>query len=210
MKSSRLMLVAVVAGLLACLPVMGTNGAMLSPMAGTVNVNGQPIVAGSAIIAGDAVAVSNQGSARMVLPGGSLIAASKTEFRLESKANVNQVNLTYGMVKVSGNLPVAVNRITVVPTSSNARFTVTALNGPTYVQAIAGSVKVEGLNRTYTVNAGEAIRVQDQAAPASAAGGGTEVGLPVTIGVAAAAAVVTGIVVYEATKCSNCVSSPAQ
>lgn len=209
MKSSRLMLVAVLAGLIACLPVMGTNGAMLSPMAGTVNVNGQPIVAGSAIVAGDAVAVSAQGSARMVLPGGSLIAASKTEFRLERNANVNQVNLTYGMVKVSGNLPVAVSHITIVPASSNARFAVTALNGPTYVQAIAGSVKVEGLNKTYTVKAGEAIRFQDQAAPASAAGGGTEVGLPVTIGVAAAAAVVTGIVVYEATKCSNCIVSNA-
>ena len=209
MKFSRSMLVAMLVGLMACLPVMGTNGAMLSPMAGTVNVNGQPIVAGSAIVAGDAVAVSAQGSARMVLPGGSMIAAAKTQFRLERNANVNQVNLAYGMVKVAGNLPVAVSHVTVVPASSNARFAVTALNGPTYVRAIAGNVKVVGLHKTYTVKAGEAIRFQDQAAPASAMGS-TGVALPVTIGVAAAAAVVTGIVVYEATKCSNCVSSPAQ
>lgn len=209
MKFSRSMLVAMLVGLMACLPVMGTNGAMLSPMAGTVNVNGQPIVAGSAIVAGDAVAVSAQGSARMVLPGGSLIAAAKTQFRLERNANVNQVNLAYGMVRVAGNLPVAVSHVTVVPASSNTRFAVTALNGPTYVRAIAGNVKVVGLNKTYTVTAGEAIRFQDQAAPASSMGS-SGVALPVTIGVAAAAAVVTGIVVYEATKCSNCIPSPAQ
>lgn len=211
MKFSRSLLASVLVGLMACLPLLGTDGAMLSPMAGTVDVNGQPIVAGSAIVTGDSVAVSQDGSARMVLPGGSLIAAAKTHFAFERKADVNQVRLSYGMVKVSGSLPVALHTATVVPTSSNARFAVTALNGPVYVQAIAGSVKVEGLSKTYTVNAGEAIRFQDQGTPAPAVGSsGTTVPLPVAIGVAAAAAVVTGIVVHQVTKCDNCVVSQSQ
>ncbi|HZT74250.1 MAG TPA: hypothetical protein VE996_11400 [Terriglobales bacterium] len=211
MKFSRSLLASVLVGFMACLPLLGTDGAMLSPMAGTVDVNGQPIVAGSAIVTGDTVAVSPDGSARMVLPGGSLIAASKTHFAFERNANVNQVRLSYGMVKVAGNLAVALHKATVVPTSPNARFAVTALDGPVYVQAIAGSVKIEGLSKTYTVNAGEAVRFQDQAAPAAAAGSsGTSVPLPVTIGIAAASAVVTGIIVHQVTKCDNCVPSPAQ
>lgn len=211
MKLSRSLLATVLVGFMACLPLLGNSGAMLSPMAGTVEVNGQPIVAGSAIVTGDSVITSADGSARMVLPGGSLIAASKTHFAFERSANVNRVRLTYGMVKVSGALPVAVANAVVVPTSSNTRFAVTALNGPVYVEAMAGSVKVEGLSKSYTVKAGEAIRFQDQGAPAAAAGStGPSLSLPVAIGVAAAAAVVTGIVVHQATKCSNCVVSPAQ
>jgi len=207
MRIRRFLMATAAVSAMACLPLLGTNGAMLSPMAGTVEVNGLPVTAGSAVVAGDMVSTNGQGSARMVLPGGSVIAAANTNFKLE---NSNQIRLQHGMVKVAGNLPVAVNTRTIAPESANAQFSVTALNGPVYVQAIKGNVDVKAFGKTYTVHAGEAATFQDQAAPAAAAASsGASLALPVAIGVAAAAAVVTGVVVHQVTKCDNCVTSPS-
>lgn len=206
MRIRRFMMATAAVSAVACLPLLGTNGAMLSPMAGTVEVNGLPVTAGSAVVAGDMVSTNAQGSARMVLPGGSVIAAANTNFKLE---NSNQIHLQHGMVKVAGNLPVAVNTRTIAPESANAQFSVTALNGPVYVRAIKGNVDVKAFGKTYTVHAGEAATFQDQAAPAAAGAGGASLALPVAIGVAAAAAVVTGVVVHQVTKCDNCVTSPS-
>ncbi|MGN6591728.1 MAG: hypothetical protein ACTHJX_02400 [Terriglobales bacterium] len=195
---------------MACLPLFGASGAILSPMAGTVAVNGQPVAAGSAIVAGDLVSTSTAGSARMVLPGGSLIAAANTNFRMESVNNATTVRLNNGLVKVTGNLPVALNTRTVVPNSSNARFNVYDLSGKVYVEAVAGTVAVKSAKSSYTVHTGEAVSFSDTQAPAAAAAdAGTSLALPVAIGVAAAAAVVTGIVVHQVTKCDNCVVSPS-
>ncbi|MGH9520676.1 MAG: hypothetical protein ACRD2D_13545, partial [Terriglobales bacterium] len=83
------------------------------------------------------------------------------------------------------------------------------LSGKVYVEAVAGTVAVKAGNSSYTVRTGEAVSFNDQA-PAAAASSGASMAVPVAIGIAAAAAVVTGIVVHEATKCSNCVVSPAQ
>lgn len=194
----------------ACLPVFGTSGAILSPMAGTVAVNGQQVTAGSAIVAGDLVSTSTAGSARMVLPGGSVIAASNTNFRMESVNNANEIRLNSGLVKVSGLLPVALNTRTVVPANANARFNVYDLAGKVYVEAVSGKVAVKSASSSYAVPAGEAVTFSDvQAAPA-AASTGSSMAVPVAIGIAAAAAVVTGVVVHQATKCDNCVpASPA-
>lgn len=198
------------AAAVACLPLFGTTGAILSPMAGTVAVNGQPVAAGSAIVAGDMVSTSAAGSARMVLPGGSMIAASNTNFRMESVNGATQIRLTNGLVKVSGMLPVALNTRTVVPTTSQARFNVYDLSGKVYVEAVAGTVTVKSAHSSYAVKAGSSVSFSDaQAAPAAASAGGASMAVPVAIGIAAAAAVVTGIVVHEATKCSNCFVSPS-
>ncbi len=207
MKFSRMFAAAAVVAGLATLPAMGSNGALLSPMAGSVLVNGQSIVSGSAIVAGDAVATSSNGSARLVLPNGMLEAASKTNFQMEQG---NQVRLNEGLVNVTG-MTVDVHGFRVLPASSNARFTVTALNGTNYVTAVSGSVKLVSASHSYTVAAGHAMMFQDQAAApaAGSAGGASSVALPVAIGIGAAAAVITGVVVHEVTKCSNCITSPS-
>lgn len=195
--------------LVATLPLLGTGGATLSPMAGTVAVNGQNVTAGSSVVAGDTVSVSAQGSARMVVPGSTVIAASKTNFRLVSANSASQIRLSYGMVQVSGSIPVALKTRTVVPASKNAKFTVTALNGPVYVQAVTGNVSIRAGNQSYTVHQGEAATFNDDASAAQGGGGGS-IALPMAIGFAAAAAIVTGIIVHYETECSNCVVSPSK
>jgi len=199
---------------IACLPLFGAGGAILSPMAGTVAVNGQAVTAGSAIVAGDLVSTSAIGSARMVLPGGSLLAASNTNFRMENVNNANTVRLNSGLVKVTGLLPVALNTRTVVPATATTRFNVYDLSGKVYVEAVAGTVAVKSATNSYTVRTGEAVTFADPApqapAAASASSGGASLAVPVAIGIAAGAAIVTGVVVHQVTKCSNCVSSPAQ
>jgi ferric-dicitrate binding protein FerR (iron transport regulator) len=210
MKIRRsLMAMGLVAGV-AALPLFGASGAILSPMAGTVAVNGAPVSAGSAIVAGDLVSTNSAGSARMVLPGGSLIAASQTNFRMVSVNNATQIRLNSGLVKVTGLLPVELNTRTVVPETAQTRFNVYDLSGKVYVEAVAGTVSVKAAHSAYTVRAGKAMSFTDQEPAAAAADSGTSVALPVAIGIAAAAAVVTGIVVHEATKCSPCVVSPSQ
>ncbi|MGH9481265.1 MAG: hypothetical protein ACRD1L_04150 [Terriglobales bacterium] len=210
MKIRRAFMAMGLVAAMACLPLFGTSGAILSPMAGTVAVNGLPVTAGSAIVAGDLVSTSAAGSARMVLPGGSVIAASKTNFRLESVNNATQIRLSSGLVKVTGMLPVELNTRTVVPATANTRFNVYDLSGKVYVEAIAGTVAVKAARSSYTVRTGEAVSFSDAQTPAAASSGGAEMPVALGIGIAAAGAVVTGIIVHEATKCSNCVASPAQ
>jgi hypothetical protein len=154
---------------MACLPLMGGNVAMLIPVAGGVQVNGQPLAAaGTAIGAGDRVAIDTRGTARMVISGGTVIAAAKTIFRLEDN---QAIRLSYGMVKIAGNVPVYLNSRSVVPASGSARYIVTALSGPVYVQAVQGSVIIRRGNTTYTVNEGNAAMFQDTSAGGQAAGG---------------------------------------
>ncbi|HVB40253.1 MAG TPA: hypothetical protein VNE83_05100, partial [Terriglobales bacterium] len=129
--------------------------------------------------------------------------------------NANTVRLNSGLVKVTGLLPVALNTRTVVPATATTRFNVYDLSGKVYVEAVAGTVAVKSATNSYTVRTGEAVTFADpapQAAPAaaSASSGGASLALPVAIGIAAGAAIVTGVVVHQVTKCSNCVSSPAQ
>jgi ferric-dicitrate binding protein FerR (iron transport regulator) len=212
MKIRRSFLAMGLVASIACLPLLGTSGAILSPMAGTVAVNGLPVTAGSAIVAGDLVSTSNAGSARMVLPGGSVIAASNTNFRMVSVNNANQIRLNSGLVKVTGLLPVAVSTRTIVPATASTSFNVYDLSGKVYVEATAGSVAVKAANSSFTVHTGEAVSFSDTQAPAaaSASTGSASLAVPVAIGIAAGAAVVTGIVVHQVTKCDNCVSSPSQ
>lgn len=207
MSIRRSILATGLVALMAVLPLLGAGGAVLSPMAGSVAVNGQNVSSGSTIAVGDLVSVSAQGSARLALPAGTVIAASKTNFRLVSANNASQIRLSYGLVKVTGSLPVAVNTRTIVPQSKDAQYSVTALNGPVYVQAVAGNVSIRSGSQSYTVHAGEAVTFNDDAA---AQGGGGGAPWATTVAIAAAAAVVTGIIVHYETECSNCVASPSK
>jgi hypothetical protein len=156
------MVATLLVAVMACLPLLGSNVAMLIPVTGGVQVNGQPLAAaGTAIGAGDRVAIDERGTARMVIPGGTVIAAAKTNFRLE---NNQAIRLSYGMVKVAGQVPVLLNTRTVVPLTSGARYVVTALNGPVYVQAVAGKVQIRLGSAAYTVDAGNAATFQDTTA----------------------------------------------
>ena len=148
----------------------------------------------------------------MVLPSGSVIAASNTNFRMVNVNNATEIRLNSGLVKVAGVLPVELNTRTIVPANANTRFNVYDLSGKIYVEAIAGTVAVKAANSSYTVHTGEAVSFADPQAPAAASSSSSAgaLAVPVAIGIAAAAAIVTGIVVHEATKCSNCVSSPAK
>ena len=109
MKIRRSLMAMGLVAAMACLPLFATSGAILSPMSGTVAVNGLPVSAGSAIVAGDLVATSVAGSARMVLAGGSVIAASNTNFRMVNVNNATEIRLNNGLVKVTGLLPVALS-----------------------------------------------------------------------------------------------------
>lgn len=199
----------------ACLPLIGSGGGILSPMAGTVDINGQSITAGSAILPGDLVTTSADGSARMVLPGGSVIAASNTSFRMANANGAGQIRLQRGLVKVTGPLPVALNTRTVIPATVGSRFNVYDLSGKAYVEALAGKVTVKSAGHSYAVPAGRAVSFPDSAAAAAAyAPSGPPAGL--AKGVAAMAGVATGVVVHEGGKCSTCtgtvshVASPYQ
>jgi hypothetical protein len=230
MKLFRSVLTPFLAALMACLPLVGSDGAMLSPVTGTVAVNGQA-VSSTVLKAGDNVAISPDGTAQLTLNGATVTAAAKTRFRLEPKRNA--ISLAFGGVDVSGNLAVQTATRTIEPLSRSARFTVTKLHGPVYVIANSGDVKILAFGRSYTVREGEAATFQDQnaassdqnnqggaAAPtgsqttttttttATGTTGGTTVALPVAIGVAAGAAIITGVIVHSVTSSNN--SSPSQ
>ncbi|MGH9465868.1 MAG: hypothetical protein ACRD1Y_00800 [Terriglobales bacterium] len=174
----------------ACLSLFGTSGAILSPTAGTVAVNGQPIAAGSAIVAGDLISTSAAGSARMVLPGGSLVAASKTVFRMENRHGALAIRLDHGLVQVAGFLPVALATRAVVPATSQARFNVYDEAGTVYVEALAGSVALSSAHRITTVPAGTTVSFRDSDSAAAAAASTTHVLTLVLSGVAVGAGII--------------------
>lgn len=196
-----LMAMGVVAGV-ACLPMFGTTGAIVSPTSGTVAVNGQPVAAGSAIVAGDLVSTSTAGSARMVLPGGSLIAGSNTNFRMESVKGATQIRLSNGLVEVSGFLPVALSTRTVVPSSSNARFNVYDLSGKVYVETVAGKVAVKSAKGSVTVPAGKSVEFNDSSAAYQATAGASMLG-PILSGTSAVLGVVSTVMATKAKTAAN-------
>ncbi|MGH9465867.1 MAG: hypothetical protein ACRD1Y_00795 [Terriglobales bacterium] len=218
MNIRRALLAMSLVAAVACLPLSGATGAILTPIAGTVAVNGQPIAAGSAIVPGDLVSTNAESSVRMVLPGGSLIAASRTAFRMESRSDASEVRLERGLVQVAGLLSVALATRTVVPATRQTRFNVYELAGEAYVETLAGSVAVSSAHDSSTVLSGRAVRFSD-APPAKAnrsacggvqAPGGAKpacVAPAVVITSAAVAAVAAGIAVHEFTKCKNCVTT---
>ena len=201
---------------MACLPLLGTSGVILNRKAGTVAVNGMPVTAGSAILAGDLVSTSNAGSAGMVFPGGSVIAAANTNFRMESRNNANQISLNSGLVNVSGLLPVSVNTRTIVPATATTNFIVFDNAGKVVVEAKAGSVAVKTATGSYTVHTGEAVSFSDsQTAPtaaASSSGGGIGVA---TVAVLATVGVIAAVAIHDVTSNPNSntqqiVTSPSQ
>ncbi|MGH9412147.1 MAG: hypothetical protein ACRD0Y_00245 [Terriglobales bacterium] len=206
MNSRRSFLAFILGAAVTCLPLFGTTGAILNPTAGTVVINGEPVPAGSAVVAGDRVATSAGGSARMVLPSGSLLAASNTAFRMESVHGAAQIRLDHGLVEISGLLPVALNRSTVVPASSHARFKVYAISGKVYVEAIAGKVTLRSDTRTTAIPAGTTVEFSDAAATAAGLSPTTNRILLFT-GMAASAA---GLVIaIRAKKTADSVISPS-
>jgi hypothetical protein len=203
---------------MACLPLLGTSGVILNRKAGAVAVNGMPVTNGSAILAGDLVSTSNAGSAGMVFPGGSVIAASDTNFRMESRNNANQIRLNSGLVNVSGLLPVSVNTRTIVPATATTNFIVYDNAGKVVVEAKAGSVAVKTATSSYTVHTGEAVSFSDpqgaQTASAASSGGAGGIGLA-TIAVLATVGVITSVAIHDVTSNPNAntqqiVTSPSQ
>jgi hypothetical protein len=159
MRLCRSLLASLLTGLMACLPLLGTNGGILNPMAGTVQVNGAPALAGSAVVAGDLVSISPDGSARLTFRGASVVAAAKTVLRLER----GSIRLNFGMVQVAGGVPIVSNGHSVTPVSGDSRYAVIALGGGrTYVEALSGGIKVRAYGRIFTVPSGTAMKFQDQ------------------------------------------------
>jgi hypothetical protein len=241
MRTCRSLLTILLTAALACLPLMGSDGAMLTPIAGTVSVNGRT-VASTTLNSGDAVLVSPDGTAKLTLNGASIMVMSRSRFGVSTDGK--SLNLGFGGLQIAGSIPVLTLNHSIVPVSSDAQYTVTRVSDRAYVIATAGDVKIASGTRSYIVRSGEAATFQDQTQttttttqdttqdqnndnrkggaalpesttttttqiPAAGATGGATVALPLAIGLAAAAAVVTGIIVHAVTVCSNCVVSPS-
>lgn len=210
MRLRRPILALSLIALVAALPLVATPGAIVTPTAGTVAINGQPASPGSALLPGDWIATSARGSARLVLPGASLLAASNTRFRMESARGAAQIRLRAGLVEIAGNLPVAVAARRVTPASARSRFNVYDLSGEVYVTAVTGAVSVRSATGVYAVPAGTTVRFRDpQALPPPVAMKAPGVPLLTVAGEALAAAAASGAIVYFATHCKHCVVSPA-
>ncbi len=195
----RMNLAALLAWGMVCLPLSAAPAAMVTPLAGIVSLNGQSVVNGSAVLPGDAIRVSAQGGARLTLPGTAVLAGANSRFKLAA----NAIRLNYGTLKVSGREAVQSGMETIAPAAVSGVFTVTRLSSVLYVSANRGAVRVTAGSKSYNIAAGKAMRFQT--APAAAGSGSSGLPVAAVVGIAAAAAVVTGVVVHEATKCSNCV-----
>lgn len=196
--------------LLAALPLFAAPGAIVTPTAGRVAINGQTASAGSALLPGDWIATGAHGSARLVLPGASLLAAAHTRLRMESVRGAAQIRLRSGLVEISGNLPVAVASRRVTPASARSRFNVYDLSGEVYVTVLTGAVSVRSAAGADPVPAGKTVKFRDaQALPPPVAMKAPGVPLLTVAGEALAAAAASGAIVYFATRCKRCTVSPA-
>lgn len=199
--------------LVAALPLFaapGSPGAIVTPTAGSVAINGQTASAGWALLPGDVIATGAHSSARLVLPGASLLAAANTRLQMEGARGAAQIRLRSGLVEISGNLPVAVASRLVTPASERSRFNVYDLSGEVYVTAVTGAVAVRSATGTYAVPAGKTVKFRDpQALPVPVAMKAPGVPLLTVAGEALAAAAASGAIVYFATHCKHCVVSPS-
>lgn len=203
---TALSLIVLVAGL----PLVAAPGAIVTPTAGTVAINGQTASAGSALLPGDVIATNANGSARLVLPGASLLAAANTRFRMENAGGTTQIRLRSGLVEIAGQLPVAVAARIVWPASARSRFNVYDFSGEVYVTAVTGAVAIRSAASAYVVPAGKTVKFRDpQALPPPVAMKGPGVPLLTVAGEALAAAAASGAIVYFASRCKHCVVSPA-
>ncbi|MGH9466720.1 MAG: hypothetical protein ACRD1Y_05140, partial [Terriglobales bacterium] len=133
------------------------SGAILSPTAGVVAVNGQPITSGTFVTNGDWISTGPIASASLTLPGASLLAAARTKFRLETSESTARILLSSGLLDVSGRLPVAVASAVVVPSLSGAEFRIEAVLGVAYLDVLSGSVAIKSPKASYTVPAGKSV-----------------------------------------------------
>lgn len=204
MRLMRLSMAALLAWGMVCLPLSAAPAAMVTPLAGTVSLNGQSVVSGSAVLPGDAILVSAQSGARLTLPGAAILAGANSRFQLQA----NAIRLSYGTLKVSGREAVRTARQTITPVTSGI-FTVVQTAGVLYVAANRGALRVVSGHKTFNIAAGSAMRFQTGTPDTgrTGMGGVSDVSLPVAIGVIAAAAATVGVIAYEATNCSGCVVS---
>ncbi|MGH9414290.1 MAG: hypothetical protein ACRD0Y_11205 [Terriglobales bacterium] len=214
MSLSRILTPAGVFALIACLPLLAVTpmapGAILTPTAGVVAVNGSAATAGVALLPGDVIATSARGSARMVLPGAAVIAAARTRFQVIRAAGALRLRLRGGLIEVFGTLPVAVAARTVLADGPNAYFDVAALAGEVYVTAVRGRVMVKSASASYEVPAGKTVKFrasQSLPAPVKMKKPGLSL-LTVAAGTVAAAAA-AGAVVYLINRKKNSTVSPS-
>ncbi len=157
MKKLHVSLAVFLAWSLACLPLSAAApGAMMSTLTGPVTLNGHHAIRGEAVGWGDQVQTGVHGFARLALPGASVMAASNTQFRMESLKQAKQLRLMRGAVEVNGRLPVAFGGWTVVPANAQTRYSISEITGRIQITTLAGRVELRSAHHRYTINAGEA------------------------------------------------------
>ncbi len=205
MKNARWTLALFLTWGMACLPLTAQPAAMITPLAGQVTLNGQSVISGAAVMPGDVVAVGLKGGARMVLPHAAVLAGAQARFRLASR--VNGLRLSYGVVRVSGSLPVLVRHISIAPAGQSGIYTVSRMQrNVLYIVANHGALQVTSSGKTFTIASGKAARMA-MGGGAGMGGGGRTVPYPVAVAIIAVPAIVTGVITHHATVCSGCIVS---
>lgn len=120
-------------------------------------LNGAPVSAGSAAHRGDKLYTAPYGALQLQLQG------SKIEFGHKTRAQVGSdaIELSYGYLRVHGNVGVRDGRHLTRPLSSSTDYEVVRLDRRTYVHVYTGAVNMAGFRKPVTVRAGEAVAYQD-------------------------------------------------
>lgn len=193
MKLARTLLSFFLVLLTASLPLLAAPGGMITPLAGQVLLNGHPVVAGTAVLGGERIAITPRGRARLLLPGAQVLAAANTHFRILHGARA--LSLASGALRVQGSLGVRLRTRSIEP-GAGAIFAVARRRRMVYVQAIRGSLRISGAAQPYLLPAGRTVRFDDAPAagdpPSAAATVATHGARHIAIVVVAAAAGIFG------------------
>lgn len=195
-----------------CMPLYGASTPILTSVTGPVAINGRAAVVDSAIAVGDSVETGAMASARITLLQGEIVVGPNTRFQMENGDRSVQIRLMRGLVEITGPTAVVVGSRTLAPTTAESRFNAKDSAGRLHVEAVAGEVAIKTAVGAKILHPGEAVSMAavpaTQAPPAAAQPSSMRRNL-VILGIAATAAVVTALVVHQASKCSNCVATPA-
>ncbi len=210
MKSVRTLIAGSLMVLTASLPLLSAPGGIITPLGGSVLLNGRPVLGGTAIQAGERIRVNPSAQARLVLPGAVVLAAGNSLFSLLPNAR-RLLRLDSGALRIEGAMSVQVRTRRIVP-RAHAIYSVFRNQQTVYVQAIRGTVSLIGAGKPYSVAPGTMIRFDDQNATPSGAGSVTTHTLRNTVIIvsAAAAGIIGGLVTHsQSTANGNVVVSPS-
>ena len=205
MQKLRVTFASLLAWGIICLPLNAAPAAIMTPLGGSVTLNGHSALQGEAVNPGDRVQIGEGAGARLVLAGSSILAGAGSRFMLKSGA----LHLNAGSLQVSGRMPVTAASETIAAAEASGIFSVSRMPGMILVRATRGAVSIRGA-KNYTVPAGGAMELQTTSAAAT--GGGTvSKGRAIAIAVVSSVVtgVVTGIIVHKATECTGCTVSPS-